>query len=575
MFKKSVAIMALLAGLTATGAEALNLKQGAQPAEQPPAGFKGNTYVDSRGCVYIRAGFGGSVTWVPRVSRDRKVVCGARPSVGGAPSVVASPKVAPKPTPKQVVTPPKPTAKPQARVVTVAPQRQRVVPAPVPGPELPPRIGFGASETNPALPPRSAGPKPWGQRQVQLGQVPSAQVPTVAPVANLNTLQQAGAGAVRAPKTSSKPAPQTRVQPRSDMARIVADSGQSARAVRVKCPAKLGKVAFVRLNGAKLPIRCGPQQVAPVTYLVQDASGSLTRITTMPHASNVQASLSTGYAGQSGVTAAGRTRNFGSVPTQTVLVPQGNGQPPKSYQVVRRRDLDKSALPADTVIAPQTYIASNMPITVPKGYKPAWDDGRLNPMRGVRTVRGDAQTAQIWHEGVPYHLKGVELPEDTPRGAKIFGTKRARGVTPQKQTRFQKAPISGTRSVSATRASHRFVQVGGYGDPVNAKKVIIRLQRMGLKVSSSTSKSGVKTILAGPFAKQQNLTSALGKLRRAGFKDAFCASERLNWQEKGPVFCAGLFCVWPLWTAPMSQCFLFDMGLLSARPCLGPGLHRR
>lgn len=54
---------------------AKTMRQVRVPAEFPPASFKGKQYVDSRGCVFIRAGFGGKVTWVPRVNRQRNVYC--------------------------------------------------------------------------------------------------------------------------------------------------------------------------------------------------------------------------------------------------------------------------------------------------------------------------------------------------------------------------------------------------------------------------------------------------------------------------------------------------------------------
>jgi len=44
-------------------------------------------------------------------------------------------------------------------------------------------------------------------------------------------------------------------------------------------------------------------------------------------------------------------------------------------------------------------------IIVPEGYRPAWSDGRLNPMRGPRSAAGDAQMAQIWDQGVPARLQ--------------------------------------------------------------------------------------------------------------------------------------------------------------------------
>ena len=84
-------VLLLVGLLTAACSTATRDLQGETlPAEFPPTTFREAQYVDSRGCAFIRAGFDGNVTWVPRVSRDRRPVCGLQPSL---PETAAEPDV--------------------------------------------------------------------------------------------------------------------------------------------------------------------------------------------------------------------------------------------------------------------------------------------------------------------------------------------------------------------------------------------------------------------------------------------------------------------------------------------------
>lgn len=202
-----IALSIIAAAISAVSAPAQSLRNAAPPAEFPPSSYTGKQYVDSRGCIYIRAGIDGNVTWVPRVGRDRKQVCGFNPTtVAGA---TAAPTQAP-------------AAKPVEITVPAAAQKTRPLPSAVANPA-------------PAAAAAAPAPKP---RMATAPVTVRRPAPTPAPV--------------RQPVVTA-PRPAQVIAPR----RAPAASGG---------PCSNASPLSQRYINRTPDVRCGPQAEPPVTY---------------------------------------------------------------------------------------------------------------------------------------------------------------------------------------------------------------------------------------------------------------------------------------------------------------------
>lgn len=232
-FRHLLAACICLATALPAGAQSLSRNQG--PVNFPPSSFTGTQFVDNRGCIYIRAGFQGAVSWVPRVGRDRRVICGQQPTFSGASAPATTAAPAPQPTP----------APAQPRQTAVAEAESR--------PAAPRRSGLPAWMTRTPSP--ADGPSIVSRPAQEETRGRSAAVTTVreAPVRTLTTLPET----VRpAPVVAPAPVP---VATRPQMVQPAAPAQQPRRVTRV-CPNRSG-VSAQHTN--VVGVRCGPQAEDP------------------------------------------------------------------------------------------------------------------------------------------------------------------------------------------------------------------------------------------------------------------------------------------------------------------------
>lgn len=139
---------------------------------------------------------------------------------------------------------------------------------------------------------------------------------------------------------------------------------------------------------------------------------------------------------------------------------------------------------------------------LPQGYRRAWGDDRLNPLRGLGTVEGQAMQDRVWTRKVPARLE----------------------VPPMRPSSSTAVAAAETTAPSAAGVTARLVQVGSFAMPANAARAQARLAAMDLPVVVGQGAVGgrrVTFVYAGPFADPGTADAALRTIRAAGFGDAF------------------------------------------------------
>lgn len=459
------------------------------PNEFPPESYTGRQYVDSKGCVYIRAGIDGQTTWVPRLSRARKVICGFQPSLATTTAQAEA-----QPVQRQASSAPPPVQ------ITVAPQAR---------PEQSPSRETASTRPAASTAQRSTAPAPQPRVVSRSPQAaPTATAPRPA-------RQKAQPSATPTPKKQASGAKTVRVrQPAPQVAQ-----GQPA------CEGASPISAQYLRAKPGMAVRCGPQ-AQPHSTVISGGGGAgpTMRVVRQP--------------------ATQTARALENVPrrvitSQTRVAPKhvyrkqvntaAGISVPTGYQPVWEDDR------LNPERAHQTFAGMAQADVV-------WT--KTVPRRLVERSTG---------REVTYRYPGLQYPYtsfDQQRAAGV--TVATRGVVmqepvrvirsrdgqirrlaqvpttaqPQATIRRATAPTVSTRSApkpAAKAASHRYVQVGIFVNAAHGKRAARSLAQKGLPAKTGTlNRNGqpYTLVVAGPFRTQAQLQSALSQARAAGYGGA-------------------------------------------------------
>lgn len=469
---KSIAMAVIVVALGVGGSQTQAQNSRSQPAEFPPSSYKGKQYVDSAGCVFIRAGIDGNVSWVPRMSRAREQVCGFRPT-GGVP--VAAAKVA---AAEKITVEAAPAKRPPARVAEV-----------------------------PAAKAKAPVARPAPQKVVR--RVAPAPVRTSAPKV------------VR--ETAPRPVPVVPSRP-------VALAAPAPAGFATACPGASPLSQRYMRRGDGYSVRCGPQaerivtgRLAPSSPQRGTAPQPYRSAGVMPGVAVAPVRIVAPVAVAAPVVSAPPARAVG---TQTRIVPKHvainrlnttNVKVPHGYRKVWEDDRLNPHRVEQTLEGRADMLL-------------VWT--QTVPRRLVNKATGEDVTAKVPliypYLDIETQSRKLGLVKIVERdGQVVKRVVRYRNAAPvHRDARPIKAdPVYSSRSAPAAQVSTKagYVQVGVFGSPANAQRAARQIASMGLPARIGKQTRGGKTyhsVQAGPIA-GGSVQAAVGQLRRAGYRDAY------------------------------------------------------